>query len=127
MIIMLLCPLIGLVSLQYFTLNYGIQGLNRAILYTPIELMIKGVMSLGDKPSIIRDDFEYIVMSYYDSIIPRYSKEYTVDFYYYNSEDLSMCLEDTCDGVEITIECVLNMTYHYQRVMYYEIKETNNG
>ena len=127
MIIMLLCPLIGLVSLQYFTLNYGIQGLNRAILYTPIELMVKGVMSLGDKPSIVRDDFEYIVMSYYDSIIPRYSKEYTVDFYYYNSEDLSMCLEDTCDGVEITIECVLNMTYHYQRVMYYEIKETNNG
>ena len=127
MIIMLLCPLIGLVSLQYFTLNYGIQGLNRAILYTPIELMVKGVMSLGDKPSIVRDDFEYIVMSYYDSIIPRYSKEYTVDFYYYNSEDLSMCLEDTCDGVEITIECVLNMTYHYQRVMYYEIKEANNG
>lgn len=127
MILMLISPLIGLVSLQYFALNYSIQGLNRAILYTPIEIMYKGVMSLGDKPLISRDDFEYIVMSYYDHIIPRYSKNYTVDFYYYNLEDQSMCLTDSCEGVEITINCKLNITYDYHRVMYYELKESNNG
>ena len=61
MILMLISPLIGLVSLQYFALNYSIQGLNRAILFTPIEIMYKGVVSLGDKPRISRDYFEYIV------------------------------------------------------------------
>ena len=127
MILMLICPLIGVVSLQYFVLNYSIQGLNRAILYTPIELMYKGIMSYGDKPQLNRDDFEHIVMSYYDNIIPRYSKDYEVDFYYYNSSDQSMCLTDTCDGVEITINCKLNITYNYHRVMYYEMKEANNG
>lgn len=127
MILMLISPLIGLVSLQYFALNFSIQGLNRAILYTPIEIMYKGVMSLGDKPLISRDDFEYIVMSYYDHIIPRYSKNYTVDFYYYNLNDQSMCLTDSCEGVEITINCKLNITYDYHRVMYYELKENNNG
>lgn len=127
MILMLISPLIGLVSLQYFALNYSIQGLNRAILFTPIEIMYKGVVSLGDKPRISRDDFEYIVLSYYDHIIPRYSKEYTVDFYYYNLSDQSMCLTDTCEGVEITINCKLNITYNYHRVMYYELKESSNG
>ena len=127
MILMLISPLIGLVSLQYFALNYSIQGLNRAILFTPIEIMYKGVASLGDKPRISRDDFEYIVLSYYDHIIPRYSKDYTVDFYYYNLSDQSMCLTDNCEGVEITINCKLNITYNYHRVMYYELKESSNG
>lgn len=127
MILMLLSTLIGLVSLQYFTLNYSIQGLNRAILFTPIELMYKSVKPLGEKPLISRNDFEYVVLSYYDNIIPRYSKNYEVSFYYYNLSDQSMCLLDNCDAVEITIDCKLNMTYDYHRVMYYEMKEANNG
>ncbi len=127
MILMLVSPLIGLVSLQYFALNYSIQGLNRAILYTPIEIMYKGVASLGEKPLISRDDFEYILMSYFDHIIPRYSKQYTVGFYYYNLSNESMCLTDNCEGVEITIDCKLNITYQYHRVMYYELKESSNG
>lgn len=127
MILMLISPLIGLVSLQYFALNYSIQGLNRAILYTPIEIMYKGLITLGDKPLISRDDFEYIVLSYYNNIIPRYSKNYTVDFYYYNLTDQSMCLTNNCEGVEITINCKLNLTYDYHRVMFYELKENNRG
>lgn len=127
MILMLISPLIGLVSLQYFALNYSIQGLNRAIIYTPIEIMYKGLITLGDKPLISRDDFEYIVLSYYNNIIPRYSKNYTVDFYYYNLTDQSMCLTNNCEGVEITINCKLNLTYDYHRVMFYELKENNHG
>lgn len=127
MILMLICPIIGVVSLQYFCLNYSIQGLNRAIISTPIEAMYKGVYSLGEKPMIFRDIFEHVVMSYYNHIIPRYSKEYTVDFYYYNSTFHSMCLTHFCDGVEITIDCKLNLTYNFHRIMYYELKESNNG
>ena len=66
-------------------------------------------------------------MTYYSHVLPRYTKQYEVDFYYYNSEDESMCLIDTCDGVEITIDCKLNVTYNYHRVMYYEMKESHNG
>ena len=127
MILMLVSPLIGLVSLQYFMLNYSIQGLNRAILFTPIEIMLKGVSSISGTPLLDRDEFEYVVLSYYDKILPRYTKNYSIDFYYYNSIDQSMCLTDFCDGVEITIDCKLNITYEYHRVMYYEIKEANNG
>lgn len=127
MIIMFISVIIGVVSLQYFALNYSIQGLNRAILFTPIELMYKSVSASSDKPLFDRDSFEYIVMRYYNSILPRYTKKYNVDFYYYNSFDGSMCLTDNCDGVEITLDCKLNITYTYHRVMFYEMKETNNG
>ena len=123
MIFMLVFSIIGVVSLQYFALNFSIQGLNRAILYTPIELMYKSVVALGDKPQFIRGDFEDLIMSYYDCVLPRYTKNYEVDFYYYNLEDQSMCLTNTCDGVEITIDCKLNATYKYHRVMFYEMRE----
>ena len=127
MIFMFIFTIIGVVSLQYFALNFSIQGLNRAILYTPIELMYKSVIAYGEKPQFIRDDFEDLVLHYYQGVLPRYTKQYDVDFYYYNLEDESMCLTDTCEGVEITVECKLNVTYTYHRVMYYEMKEAHNG
>lgn len=127
MIFLLISTLIGVVSLQYFSLNYSIQGLNRAIVFTPIELMYKCVTMYGDSPIFNTKDFETIVFNYYSHILPRYTNQYTVDFYYYNLDDESMCLYDTCSGVEITIDCKLNVTYEYHRVMYYEISEANNG
>ena len=105
MIFLMISALIGLISMQYFSLNYSIQGLNRAIVFTPIELMYKSVTVYGDSPLFDKDDFEMIVLSYYSHILPRYTNSYEVDFYYYNSIDESMCLIDNCDGVEITIDC----------------------
>ena len=127
MILLMISALIGLISLQYFSLNYSIQGLNRAIVFTPIELMYKSVTVYGENPLFNKDDFEDLVLSYYSHIIPRYSNDYNVEFYYYNIDDDSMCLLDTCDGVEITINCKLNFTYEYHRVMFYEMSEANHG
>lgn len=127
MIILLISTIIGLVSVQFFALNYSIQGLNRAIIYTPIEMMYKSVKMYGEMPYFNIDDFELIVTNYYSKILPRYTNEYTLDFYYYNVSDGSMCLTNECDGVEITIICKLNITYEYKRVMFYEMSKTNNG
>ena len=127
MIILFISVIFGVYSLQFFVLNYSIQGLNRAIVFTPIEMMYKSVSAYSETPDFNRKDFEYIIMRYYDHIIPRYSKDYEVDFYYYNLQDGSMCLTDTCKGVEITVNCKLNVTYQYHRVMYYELKEANHG
>ena len=127
MILLLISMLIGVYSIQFFALNYSIQGLNRAIIFTPIEMMYKCVNVYGDKPEIIKNDFEYLVLNYYKNILPRYTKNYEVEFYYYNSSDESVCIYDQCDGVEITIDCKLNVTYDYHRVMFYQIMENNNG
>lgn len=127
MILLLLSSLIGLVSVQFFTLNFSIQGLNRAIICTPIELMYKSVLMYGDSPLFKKDDFENIVLDYYSRILTRYVDKYDVEFYYYNFIDESMCLTNECDGVEITVTCKINLTYDYSRTMYYELKESKNG
>ena len=123
MIYFMISVIIGVISLQYYGLNYQIQGLNRSIISTPIELMYKSVLVYGEQPMFEKSDFEDIVLSYYSAIIPRYSNDYNISFYYYNSIDYSMCLTNECDGVEITIDCKLNMTYQYHRVMFYEMSE----
>ena len=123
MIYFLISALIGAISLQFYQLNYQIQGLNRSIISTPIELMYKSVLLYGETPMLKRNEFEEITLQYYSSTLPKYSNSYHVSFYYYNSSDNSMCLTNECDGVEITIDCKLNLTYHYHRVMFYEMSE----
>ncbi len=123
MIYYLLVAMTGIISLQYFTLNYSIQGLNRAIISTPIEIMYKSVQIFGEAPLFKKADFEMVVRSYYEEILPKYTKDYSVSFYYYNSSDGSMSLTDDCNGVEISINCKLNLTYNYYRVMFYEMSE----
>lgn len=127
MMLLILSTLIGVVSLQLFALNYSIQGLNRAIVYTPIELMYKCVATVDEEPHFDCDAFETIMWHYYDSVLPRYTDGYAIDFYYYNIEDESMCITKYCNAVELTYDCVLNVTYHYHRVMYYQLVEAKNG
>ena len=127
MIILFLSAIIGVFSLQFFVLNYSIQGINRAVINTPIELMYKSVTFQEESPTFQIDKFESLLLDYYQSILPRYTKSYEIDFYFYVSGDESMCLENNCDGVEITINCKLNISYDYHRVMYYQMVEVNNG
>ncbi len=123
MIYFMISAIIGLISLQYFGLNYQIQGLNRAVITTPIELMYKSVLVYGEQPMFEKADFEDIVLGYYSAILHKYSNSYHIGFYYYNTIDDSMCLTNECDGVEITIDCKLNINYQYHRVMFYEMSE----
>ena len=108
-------------SFQFFTLDYSIQGLNRAIIYTPIELMMMDVSSGGDGVKFTSDDIEEHLIEYYDKTLTKYVKDYTIDFYFYNREDESICTSTYCDGVEITIDAKLLLTYNFHRVMFYEL------
>ncbi len=110
-----------------FSLSFSLQGINRALVNTPIELMHSAVLFSEDNIHFNKTKFENVVLKYYDSILPRYTKEYDIDFYYYNLLDGSMCIEDECSGVEITIDCKLNFVSNYSRTMYYEIRGNSNG
>ena len=127
MIFMLLSALIMVFSLQFFTLNYQIQGLNRAIVSTPIELMYQDVVTTESGAGFESEQIKSHLISYYDKTITRYTEEYDVSFYFYQKSDHSMCLDDRCDGVEITVNCKLILDYEYNRVMYYQITRSNYG
>ena len=122
MILIFLSALLMVYSAQLFTFSFSIQGINRAIVSTPIELMQHTVSFSDDGVHFIKDKFELFVLTYYKNSLSRYVNDYSVDFYYYNLLDRSMCLSEDCSGVEITVECKLMLTQEYKRVMYYEIR-----
>ena len=119
MIYMLLAAVFAMFSFQFFILNFSIQGLNRAVVYTPIELLTIDVTNRSDEVLFNVDDIEEHVLSYYENTLPRYTKNYEVSFYFYNADDNSMCLSKYCDAVEITVDADLILSYKYHRVMYY--------
>ena len=121
MIYMLLAAVFGMFAFQFFTLNYSIQGLNRAVVYTPIELMAMDVSNDSGEISFTIEDIEHHLRDYYEKSVSRYVKDYEVDFYFYNQEDDSICLSNYCDAVEIKIDATLILSYKYHRVMYYEL------
>ena len=127
MILLFLSAILLVFSAQIFALNFSIQGLNRAIINTPIELMYRTVYIGSSDVQFDSKKFEIELLKYYDQTLSRYSKERTIDFYYYDLADGSMCLRNYCDAVEITIDCKLMMTYTFHRVMYYELRRNNNG
>ena len=126
MIIMFLAALLTVFCGQIYMLNFSIQGLNRAIINTPIEMMYTSVEFSGSEANFNNEKFESLIISYYDNTVYRYCSSYDVEFYHYNENDGSMCIQKRCKSVEINFECKLTTTYKYHRVMYYEIRN-NNG
>ena len=122
MILLFLSAILVVFCGLLFSLSFSVQGLNRAIINTPIEMMYRTVAFNNSEMKFEKEKFEENIMSYYDSTIIRYSKEYEVDFYYYDLSDGSMCLSNYCSGVEISVNCKLIMDYTFKRVMYYELR-----
>ena len=105
-----------------FSLNFSMQGLNRAVINTPIELLYRTISYEDEILKFEKDRVEEDLSHYYSKSLSRYCKDYSVDYYFYNKADGSMCLNNRCDAVEITVNCKLIMNYTFYRVMYYELK-----
>ena len=121
MIIIFISALIGIFSLQLFVINFKIQGLNRAVICTPIEIFYRDVYANDLEANFTVEQIEEHLREYYDVALKKYVDDYEVNFYFYNKEDYSMCLDSYCDGVEISVDAELNLSYKYHRVMYYEL------
>ena len=126
MIIMFFAALIGVLMLNIFSLTISIQGLNRAIIYTPIEIFYADTNLDGIKPILDKNKIIEHLDSYYDKSLLKYCSSYEATYYFYNQNDGSMCLEDFCNAVEVDIKIDLTFSYQYHRVMYYELR-SNNG
>ena len=122
MIIAFFSAILLVFSLQFFTLNFSIQGLNRAVIYAPIELFYPQIEERNNTGVIEIENFETEMMKYYNRALKKYVDEYDVSFYYYNPSDQSMCIDKYCKAVEVTVNADLILNYKYHRVMYYEIK-----
>lgn len=126
MIVIFISLFIVVMSCNFFTISFQINGINRLVLATPIALFETSVvlfdLSNDESPYFDKQILEDNINSYFDFSLPRYSQDYDISVSYYNQEDHSICLSDKPEATEITIQATLDFSFEYQKTMYYEIR-----
>ena len=108
-----------------FTISLKLQTINRAIIYMPKEVFEMAIPVVN----IDESEWLYFDKSRLDENIANYLEEkltvvmpdYTYTLYYFNQEDESICVNDKCNAVEVTINGHYAFNFLYTRSIKYEI------
>lgn len=124
MILLMLVISLIIFLFSSFTLSYRLQTINRIVINTPVEIFELSIPIVNiDESNLYFDKkkLETSVLQYYQNNLSDYFKTYDVSFYYYNQSDESICVNDQCNAVEITIDGIYMFNFHYERTINYEI------
>lgn len=126
MIAMFISFFVAFLSFNFFMISYQINGINRLVMSAPLSLFETALVLIdideNNGPYFDKVILEDNLTSYFDFHIPRYTSDYDVSFYYYNSEDHSLDMDDEARAVEVTIDANLVLSKHYEKTMFYEIR-----
>lgn len=121
----LLSITIGILSLQFFTFTYRINGINRVMFNMPISIFEASIPLAQDTSEpILYFDREYLLSeltSYVDKSIYKYTDRYSLDLYYYDQDDYSICRGDYCNAVEVTLNARITLFDDYSKTMRFYI------
>ncbi len=116
---------IGILSLQFFTFTYRINGINRVMFNMPISIFEAAIpLVQNNKEPIIYFDKDYLrleLTSYIDKSIYKYTDRYSLDLYYYDQDDYSICRGDYCNAVEVTLNARITLFDDYSKTMRFYI------
>ncbi len=131
MIAAFLSLLAVILCFQLFAITTNLTAINRIVIATPMALFETSIPLINEEESTVlyfdKRTLEDNLSVYYSNVLDKYAKEVTLDFYYYYQEDQSYCIDDKCNAVEVNISAKIIFNFQYNRVMFYEIKETTNG
>ena len=126
MVAMIISFFVVFLSFNFFMVSYQINGINRLVVGAPLSLFETAVvlLDIDDElgPHFDKEILEDNLTSFFDYHLPRYTNEYSVSFYYYNTNDHSLDMSDEPQAVEATISAELVLSKHYQKTMFYEIR-----
>ena len=118
---------LAVLSLQFFTVTYRVNGINRTLYNLPIAIFETSIPLAQEQeiPDIYFDAniLEEKLTSYFDNNIKKYCSKYEVEIYYYNQDDLSYCTSQKCDAVELTLTADLFINFNYNRTARFYIQE----
>lgn len=129
MILIFLVLLLTILGFSFFSVTTKITGINRVMMNMPKELFQTSIPLIQDDEFIAYYDkkaLESNVTGYLNKHLKKFVSEYTIDFYYYNQLDESMCISEMCDAVEVSLSANIVFEYRYERTMFYEIKKGNS-
>ena len=118
--------LVVTLSFNFFMISYQVNGINRLVYGVPVSLFETSLNLYGVDENncafFIKDTLEEKLTSYFNALMKRYADDYTLDFYYYNPSNHSLCVSENCSAIEVTVEANLVLNYHYEKTLFYEIR-----
>ena len=118
--------LVVTLSFNFFMISYQVNGINRLVYGVPVSLFETSLNLYGVDDNngafFIKDTLEEKLTSYFNALMKRYADDYTLDFYYYNPSNHSLCVSENCSAIEVTVEANLVLNYHYEKTLFYEIR-----
>ena len=118
--------LVVTLSFNFFMISYQVNGINRLVYGVPVSLFETSLNLYGVDENngtfFIKDALEEKLTSYFNALMKRYADDYTLDFYYYNPSNHSLCVSENCSAIEVTVEANLVLNYHYEKTLFYEIR-----
>ena len=126
MLVMFVAFVFIILSFNFFMISYQINGVNRLV-YGANPALFESSINLYNineisGPYFSQTKLEKRLTSYFDYSMPKYTSDYSLDFYYYNPNNHSICLSTSCHAVEVTINATLTLNYKYSKTIYYEIR-----
>lgn len=118
--------LVLLFLLETFNLTYSYGGINRTFLSLTHGVIEKSVFELAEengsyKPYYKQDVLEMAVCQYLNSNLAKFTDEYYISFYYYQVADLSVCISEKCDGVQIHLQTDIGSLVAYDKILRFEL------
>lgn len=132
MINVLISLMLAIFSFQAFTITYKLGGINKTIINTPKAIFEKSIPLVNDieekdfVPYFNKELLESNFKEYVAKNLDRYSDNYNLIFYYYDTFNGLLCRGEKCDGVRITFNTKIVGMFDYKRTIFYEIRK-NNG
>ena len=130
MLILLVGLAFLILSFSSYALAYQINGINRVLFSTPVTIFETSIYHNvnEEQPHVLM--YKKLVVEkledFYQCEIPRFTDDFTYEIYFYNKEDESMCVENSCNAIEITFDAILIYNYQYHRRICYEVYKTIN-
>lgn len=126
MFAMVIAFFVVVLSFNFFAISYQVTGVNRLVLGAPLSLFETAIDMYGidynKGPHFNKEMLENNITSYFSFHMPRYTDDYSLSYYYYNTTDHSLDMSNEVKAVEVSVTANLVLFYQYQKTMYYEIR-----
>ena len=110
-----------------FTVSFHLSAVNKAIVNTPKEIFETSIVivNLVDEDNLYFDKelLNKNLLSYYQRVIKNHLTSYTVNQYFYNQNNGSVCTSENCNAVEVSVVGKYSYYFDYSRTLTYEIRK----
>lgn len=123
--------LVMIMSFHCFTITYRLNGINRTLLEIPLSLFEVAIplVNINEEEGLYFDK-DYLVDEltyYFDSKLPYFTDNYTINYYFSKTGEDSYCLDDQCTAIEINLVAEIVFFTEYNQTARYEIREGQHG